>query len=117
MAAGVDDHALRAAVQQQAQGDTDAFQADRLAAEVAEAVLGMDQAGGPDGGEMDQADRLLGGAAARAGDPGDRRRTRSAAERPTAPSAMARATGSDTAPWASIRSAGTPSISVLAALL
>jgi len=33
-----------------------------------------------------------------------------------APAAMARATGSLTAPWASISSAGTPSSSVLAAL-
>ena len=39
---------------------------------------------------------------------------RSASERATAPSAMARATGSLTAPWAAMRSGGTPTRSVLA---
>jgi hypothetical protein len=58
--------------------------------------------------ERHHPDRLGLGAAARSGDAGDRQRDL------RAPSAIARATGSLTAPCLSIRSAGTPIISLFA---
>ena len=90
--------------QQQAQGHPHAVQPHRLAPDVAEPVLLMLDAVRTGAAEMDQADRLLRRAAAGAGDAGDRHGQIDAASAPRAPSAMARATGSDTAPCGSIRS-------------
>ena len=89
--------------------------ADRGAVAGEDLALGGDLGAALGEAEPDEAHGLGRGAAARAGDAGDGDRE-VAAERASAPSAIARATASLTAPSASIRAAGTPSIPVLAAL-
>ena len=64
--------------------------------------------------EIDEADRLLRRAAARAGDAGDRHREIDAGARRTAPRAIAAAVSALIAPCAAIVSRGTPSSSILA---
>ena len=66
-------------------------------------------------GEADRADRLVLGAAAGSGDPGDRDRG-VGAEPPQRTAAIASATGSDTAPCSSISAGSTPSSSDFASL-